>query len=734
MRQLLARFIHDRRGAVALMFAATLLPLVMLIGLSIDYSFYVQARSQFGMTADATALYSLREATAIYAIENKSGGSTPTPAQGGDQAGVAWFSAQLGTLPTATNVSGSNLVNVGPLPNSECPNATSCPAGDFQSVVTYTGSYPPFFNRLFKQSSNWSITGTATAATMFNYLELLVLMDDSASMLVSADPGNTSNTCDTTGTSNPCGTSDNEPIGTIESDGTADPGTVATMDLNTVCIPSNWIDNADGNTNLLTDNALSSMYYDPASFVHWANVQNLTSIPTFTAPATFNHQPACKNSGSFISSPSTTATSSSTTTVGPTTPCAFACHTAPVTSYHTLKAGDGIGTDPAPLYTYVNQLLTQETNGNYEYPDDLYGVARQLGVALKIDTVFQSLETMITTMSNSAQIPQQFAVGVYAFNSDACPIVNGYTDGSYALGEATTDLSGALSAVEADDYTLHPSSSTSIGETSFPPAINSTTPYNGDTNFPLSVSNLIYGTMTKPSASASTINSQDITPCVPNKPNGTAATTIEGTGTSAGLATPSATSTVGSVSTNPQKDIFIITDGLEDAAYISGGTPSATNSAGKCTANYRELGEMTGVTAEENKVTTVGCGTIAVCQQLKNLGFTVYVLFIPYPNTQHKYYYTNLEGSSGAAGMGEDPYTATDTGTTVNSSSSTETVNYWNNGSGTGTSPDTQALTACASTTGGHSDFYTAYSSADITTEMTQMLSSALNSAIRITN
>ena len=65
MRKFFARFAHDRRGAVALIFAGSLLPLVMLIGLSIDYSFYVQARSQLELASETAATEALHEASAV---------------------------------------------------------------------------------------------------------------------------------------------------------------------------------------------------------------------------------------------------------------------------------------------------------------------------------------------------------------------------------------------------------------------------------------------------------------------------------------------------------------------------------------------------------------------------------------------------------------------------------------------------------------------------------------------
>jgi Flp pilus assembly protein TadG len=43
----------DRRGAVAVMFALCALPLVAMVGLAIDFSFYIQARSQLNLAVDA---------------------------------------------------------------------------------------------------------------------------------------------------------------------------------------------------------------------------------------------------------------------------------------------------------------------------------------------------------------------------------------------------------------------------------------------------------------------------------------------------------------------------------------------------------------------------------------------------------------------------------------------------------------------------------------------------------
>jgi hypothetical protein len=280
---------------------------------------------------------------------------------------------------------------------------------------------------------------------------------------------------------------------------------------------------------------------------------------------------------------------------------------------------------------------------------------------------------------------------MYSFDNDSCPIVNGSIDGQYVLPEATTDLNGALSSIENDDYTYTPS------ETAFPPIV---TDSSGDTNFPLSVSDLINGT----ESCSNTHPALSVPPATTNQTNA-----------------------VGTIPTNPDKNIFIITDGMEDqhsgTTYKSGGSTTCG----------RVLGEMTGIAAEAaaagNNPNTAACD-LAVCKPLKNIGFTVYVLLIPYPGTQNIYYYNNL--------LPEDLYTSTDFSSL---SSGNQNPQVWNEGiSGTNTStplanpsPDVQALQACASTTAGTVDFYTATNGADISTEMNKMLASALSSAVRIT-
>jgi Flp pilus assembly protein TadG len=201
------QFIRDRRGAIAIIFAASLVPMAMLVGLSIDFSFYAQARAQITLAADAAATHAIRAATETYTAEiNQNPPLSAATAiadadQAGETAGAEWFWAQLGQLPTAS-VTGSNNPNVTVQSNTNLsPNN---PAG-FTATVAYTGTYPPFFDPLFSSTANWKITGTAGALSTYSYVEILMLLDNSGSMDIGATPAD-----------------------------------ILNLEQHSVCLPSNW--------------------------------------------------------------------------------------------------------------------------------------------------------------------------------------------------------------------------------------------------------------------------------------------------------------------------------------------------------------------------------------------------------------------------------------------------------------------------------------------------------------
>jgi hypothetical protein len=128
----------------------------------------------------------------------------------------------------------------------------------------------------------------------------------------------------------------------------------------------------------------------------------------------------------------------------------------------------------------------------------------------------------------------------------------------------------------------------------------------------------------------------------------------------------------------PLKNIIIVTDGMED-------DPT----------NGRYIGPITSATNE------------SICQKFKDLGFTVFVLYTKYLPLPNQYY---LYGNTGA-GVTAPRLVA-------------EPI-------GNNTDQITQSLSACASTP---QDFFSASNSAEIVSQMQNILKAAINGPGRVTH
>lgn len=657
---MIKRFGQARRSAVAIMFALCLLPLVLLVGLAIDTAFYSQARTQYGLAAEAAATHAVRVASAAYTLdisnhETQSAAATDGQNQG-DAAGAQWFSAQLGPLLRAStqsvqvNVYSSTLTN-----NGICvqPGATTAGGAGFCGTVTYALNYPPIFNALFGASSSntWSATASSTAQTSYQYVEVLLMIDTSNSMLIGAD----------------------------QSD-------IDTLAENSVCpqtgttTSTQWLTSAEG---------INPTYYSGIGYIYDSNPLDNDSVD-FTKVAFYNNptgvstddtgscQTKTQSSNGINHQPTNITVGGSTSSGAPLDACALACHTV------TTTASDG-------------------------YFQDLYGMARRNKVNLRLDVVLTATENVIQDLYNAEQSANQFTVGIYQFNGDVSPMVNGNTSGTPPGGsvEATADLEGdstsALSTIEQKyDYNTSTTPNSVLLPLLIEPSnftINSTgsnspgVPYaldDGDTNFTKSAVDLLAG-------------------------NATGGTAIQGV--------PSGT-TVGATSSYPERNLFIITDGFEDEG------PS--NGSGNGT---RYMGEMTSYKNEEAGLST------ATCQQFKAKGFNVYVLYVVYDPIPHLTYYdpgissyysqtdaTDFSQLAFNAHSAENVLSGAPSGLSTAEVAGSNPDTATNVGSGE-VGPDVEALEACAT----KGDFYEASSSSDIQTAMTAMLQSAISSAITVT-
>ncbi len=526
-----------RKAGVSILFASSIVPLLLVVGLSVDYSFYGEAQAQLNMAADSAALHAVR-----VAIQAEQAQQANFLAQG-IAAGQAWFTAQEGSVPQLQ----ANSI----LPKVTVTNNTT--TNTITATVTYTGVIMTQFGVWapvhWNNWPNWGIAGTATAVVSTqSYIEFDLLLDNSGSMLIAANPAD----IDRMDTLTPCSTQS-------ANEGQSIDGAYS------------WVYNTTSNNNNSSTVAKYSSNYIPYGYGTYGykatsgpNNGNtvyvneiLPSTTTqqgacnagFTGPSSgaFNECPyipgaklgsdtilspngygQCVNSsgvptgggpGSYVSgtSPSTTTTSVNNV---PQAPCAFACHNVAVASGQT-------------------------------YSNDYYGVARSNNIPLRFDTVQSAASQVIQSLINylpTSTTANPFSVGVYTFNTGLNTIYTPPAQSSITtIAQETAELNSALNAV-----------------TSFQTPVTDDVP---DTDFPDSMTSL-YNIVSQENLSQ-------------NVPPGT------------------------SVS-NPQRNLFIVTDGVLD--YQSGST--------------RYLGGFPS----------------SACQQFKALGFTVYVLYTTYYPLPNNFY------------------------------------------------------------------------------------------------
>ena len=599
-----------RQGAVSLIFATALVPLLMIVGLAIDYGMYNEARSQLDMAADASALHAARVAAQLLQKNDK---SFLTKAE---YVGQQWFVGQLGSVPQAHSNGFSPVVNVTYVKSTNLITAQ----------VNYGGVITAHFGSLFHGNwpyyPNWGIVGTATAVVSVpSYVEVLMLLDNSSSMLIAAY---------------------------------ASPNGIASMDSYTPCSSQaanegqsfdynySWafVPTANGYISNTPYSAYSTtpapnakvttppimLPYGYGTFVYPSNTGTITNWPEVppppnatigqcdgrftgaaegipcpypgtalaasTAPSTAPIPGQCTNKGggpgSVVYYPGTPQQNITPIPNMPQAPCAFACH-------------------------------TSASNNDY------YGLALAEGIILRFDVVRDAANQVVAAINSPSNPPGQISVGVYDFNG---PLVS--QNGNPALTGFTNDYPGGT--VEAD-YNL---TGASAAVTSITPPV---TTDQADTDFPLAMTSLAK---------------------IIKKTNG-----------------------IGATKANPRKNLFIVTDGMQDYYAPSIGTSCATNGVYQGNGLCRVQGPIDPDT---------------YCKPIKDLGVTIYVLYtlyLPLPNP----FYLTYDKKFAESANGDPPIRT--------------------------------ALEQCASSP---SDFYEADLSNQIQPALLAMLAAALGSADRLSN
>ncbi len=168
VRHRLAGWRRDRRGNVAIITALLMIPLTGMAALAIDVGNAVSARASLDAAADSAALL----ATTVASNQYLAGMANPTAAA--KTAAGQRFSAQAGSIDSVT----LGTVSVG----------VTQSGAQFASTVTYTAGY---------QTALASVVGidtitlrgvSASSLSVNPYVDIQVLMDVSASMLIAATP------------------------------------------------------------------------------------------------------------------------------------------------------------------------------------------------------------------------------------------------------------------------------------------------------------------------------------------------------------------------------------------------------------------------------------------------------------------------------------------------------------------------------------------------------------------
>ncbi len=360
----------SRSGVTSLMFAIMAIPLILILGIAIDFSFYVGAQAELNLAADAAAMHAVRAAEMA-----KSNGTTPKIA--GRLAGEEWFAAQAEVVPGVT------LTGTGTPLKADVVITYSPPS--YTATVSYSGTLNTIFGRIVGVPT-WPIAGTAQSTISNNFVDIGIMIDNSQSMLI----GSTTTDINNMNLATPCAVVKTEGgvtpglgmaaysyyfngPGSAYGQGAIGYGTIpGTKQFQTL---PHYKTNTSPATEFCDPNLIGGCTYPP-SFIYGTNdTQYYTTAAR--AKATNTQVGSCYGGGGAPG-----AVGANT----PQAPCAFACHQNP----------DG---------------------------GDWYDLARKLNVTLRLDVVQNAAQSVISSMqkySNPAQ--SLLSVGIYTFNSTFQPV------------------------------------------------------------------------------------------------------------------------------------------------------------------------------------------------------------------------------------------------------------------------------------------------------------------------
>jgi Flp pilus assembly protein TadG len=162
LRAWLYRFARDRKANVAVITALTMVPIIFLLGMTLDFTQALRKKEQLDAAADAAAIAAVRPAMLMQSDT------------------VAQSTANAIFMSVANNIPG--------LVATPTPTITVTDSGLQRTVsVSYNAASLNNFPKVLVNTASWPINGSATAqATSAPNMNFYLLMDDSPSMGIGA--------------------------------------------------------------------------------------------------------------------------------------------------------------------------------------------------------------------------------------------------------------------------------------------------------------------------------------------------------------------------------------------------------------------------------------------------------------------------------------------------------------------------------------------------------------------
>ncbi len=170
---MIERWRRARRGAVSVMFAASAIPMIGLVGLAVDFGIWNQTNATLSVAANVAAL------SAVKITANAQLAGDPNAVTEGEQAGRQWFASEVGL--------GSRIGTTGAALGAQGATVSVAGGATVTATVAYNGTVPSVFGGILFGISNYQIHGEAAAqVTSAPYLNVEILLDNSGSMEIGA--------------------------------------------------------------------------------------------------------------------------------------------------------------------------------------------------------------------------------------------------------------------------------------------------------------------------------------------------------------------------------------------------------------------------------------------------------------------------------------------------------------------------------------------------------------------